>query len=130
VGTTLGYRPGGGPVDGPQKDVSVSVGLGRALTDTWLVELDVGPTFVDGEYVALSLVPGVIWAFHPNLYGALRFVVPVDPELNLALFPGLGALYAFDSGISPFVELNVLSNVGRGHPDLGVTITVGATIAL
>jgi len=32
--------------------------------------------------------------------------------------------------LSPFVEVNVLSKVGHGNPDLGITFTAGATIAL
>jgi hypothetical protein len=125
VGTTLAYRPHGGSFDGPQHDFAPSLGLGRFVTGKVALELDLGPTYVEGGYTAFSLVPGVIWAFHPHIYAAARFVVPIDPQLNLVLSPGVGALYAFKNGLQPFCEINVQSNVGRGKPDLGVALTVG-----
>jgi hypothetical protein len=116
LGTTLAYRPEGGPWEGWQHDATSLVGYGRQLTPTVALELDVGPTFVRGGYSSFSLTPGVVWSFHPNAYAAARFVVPVDPEVNLVLLPGIGVCRL------------VSSAVGRGHPDLGVSLTAGLLV--
>jgi len=127
LGTTLGYRPEGGPWEGWQHDATPLLGYGRQLTPTVALELDVGPTFVRGSYSSFSLTPGVVWAFHPNVYVAARFVVPLDPETNLVLFPGIGLSRAFGR-VMPTLELSVSSAVGRGHPDLGVSLTAGLLV--
>lgn len=127
LGTTLAYRPPDEPWDGWQHDMTSLVGYGRQLTPTVALELDVGPTFVRGSYSSFSLTPGVVWAFHPNVYAAARFVVPVDPETNLVLLPGLGLCRSFGR-VMPTLELNVSSAVGRGHPDLGVSVTAGLLV--
>jgi hypothetical protein len=54
-------------------------------------------------------------------------VVPVDPEPNFVLFPGIGVCHAFGR-VMPILELNVSSAVGRGHPDLGVSLTAGVLV--
>ena len=61
------------------------------------------------------------------MYAAARFVVPVDPETNLVLLPGLGLCRSFGR-VMPTLELNVSSAVGRGHPDLGVSLTAGLLV--
>ena len=127
LATTLGYRPPGGPWDGWQHDFTTLLGYGRQLTPTLALELDVGPTWVDGRYGAFSLTPGVVWSFHPNAYAAARFVVPVDPELNLVLLPGIGVARAFGR-VMPTLELNLASAVGRGDPDFGVSLTAGVLV--
>jgi hypothetical protein len=127
VGTTMAYRPQGGDVAGPQSDLTPMAGIGLLVREDLALELDAGPTMVDGEYVAFALMPGVAWLFDPHVYAAGRLSVVVDPEPNLALFPGLGLTHAFDSGLAPFVEANLFSYVGRGDPDLGAALTVGAT---
>jgi hypothetical protein len=127
VGTTLDYRPPGGSWDGWQHDVTPLLGYGRQLRPTLALELDVGPTFVRGEYSTFSLTPGLVWSVHPNLYLAARFVVPVDPEANFVLFPGVGLSCAFGR-VMPVLELNVSSAVGRGDPDLGVSLTAGVLV--
>ena len=127
VGTTMAYRPHGGEVAGPQSDLTPMVGVGLLVRADLALELDAGPTMVDGEYAAFALMPGAVWLFDPHVYAAGRVSVVVDPEPNLALFPGLGLTHAFDSGLAPFVEANVFSYVGRGDPDLGAALTVGAT---
>ncbi len=127
LGTTLGYRPPGGPWEGWQEDFTTLVGYGRQVTPKLALELDVGPTFVDGQYASFSLTPGLVWSFHPNVYAAARFVVPVDPELNLVLLPGIGVARAFGR-VMPTLELNFASAVGRGDPDFGVTLTAGLLI--
>jgi hypothetical protein len=127
MATTFAYRPPGGPFDGPQKDISVLFGAGYFLTDALAVELDVGPTFVESDYVAFGLVPALLWNFHPNFYAAGRLIIPVDPELNLTPLPGAGATYAFANGLAPFVELNAISTMGRGDPDFGLAVALGAT---
>jgi hypothetical protein len=127
LGTTLAYRPPDEPWDGWQHDMTPLLGYGRQITPTVALELDVGPTFVRGSYSSFSLTPGLVWSFHPNAYAAARFVVPVDPETNLVLFPGLGLCRPFGR-VMPVLELNVSSAVGRGHPDLGVSLTAGLLV--
>jgi hypothetical protein len=127
VGTTLRYRPQGGPWQGSQHDVSPALGYGRQLSPTVALELDAGPTYVRGSYSSFSLTPGVIWSVHPNLYLAARFIVPVDPQTNLVLSPGVGVCRAFGR-VMPLLEVDVSSAVGRGHPDLGVSLTAGVLV--
>jgi hypothetical protein len=127
VGTTLGYRPSGAAWDGWQHDVTPLLGYGRQLRPSIALELDAGPTFVRGAYSSFSLTPGLVWSVHPNLYLAARFVVPVDPEANFVLFPGIGLCRAF-AHVMPTLELNLSSAVGRGHPDLGLSLTAGLLV--
>ena len=127
LGTTLGYRPEGGPWEGWQHDATTLLGYGRQITPTLALELDVGPTFVRGDYSSFSLTPGLVWSAHPNVYLAARFVVPVDPETNLVLLPGIGLCRPFGR-VMPTLELSVSSAVGRGHPDLGVSLTAGLLV--
>jgi hypothetical protein len=127
LGTTLGYRPEGGPWEGWQHDATTLLGYGRQLTPTLALELDVGPTFVRGSYFSFSLTPGVVWAFHRNAYAAARFVVPVDPKTDFVVSPGIGLCRA-SGRVMPTLELNVSSAVGRGHPDLGVSLTAGVLV--
>jgi hypothetical protein len=125
--TTLGYRPYQGSWDGWQHDATPLLGYGRQLSATVALELDVGPTFVSGSYASFSLTPGVVWSAFPNVYLAARMIVPVDPETNLVLFPGIGVCRPFGR-VMPTLEVNVSSAVGRGHPDLGVSLTAGILI--
>ena len=127
LGTTLDYRPPGGSWDGWQHDATTLVGYGRQLTPTVALELDLGPTFVSGSYSSFSLTPGVVWSVHPNVYLAARFVVPVDPEANFVLFPGIGLCRPFGR-VMPTLELSVSSAVGRGEPDLGLSLTAGLLV--
>lgn len=124
VGTTLGYRPPGGSWEGWQHDAATTVGYGRQVRPTLALELDVGPTFARGRYSGFSLVPGIVWSVHPNLYLAARFAIPVDPETNLVLLPGVGLSRAFGR-VMPTLELSLSSAVGRGDADLGVSLTAG-----
>jgi hypothetical protein len=126
LGTTPVHRPSGGPVASWQHDITPSVGFGRFVSATIALEVDIGPTLVRGDYAGTSLVPGVVWAFSSYAYAAVRFVVPVDPEVNLGLFPGAGLVHTFQNGIGIFAEGNVFSYVGRGTPDLGVALSAGA----
>jgi hypothetical protein len=125
AGTTLAYRPNGGEFDGWQHDVSPNVGYGRWLSSKVAVEVDLGPTFVSGDYASFSVMPAVVWAFQPKIYAAARFMVPVDPELNFILFPGIGVTHTFRNNLAPFLEVNLSSAVGRGKPDFGVALTLG-----
>jgi hypothetical protein len=127
LGTTLAYRPHDGSWDGWQHDATTLVGYGRQLTPTVALELDVGPTFVSGSYSSFSLTPGVVWSVHPNVYLAARFIVPVDPEANFVLFPGVGLCRPFGR-VMPTLELSLSSAVGRGEPDLGVSLTAGLLV--
>ncbi len=127
VGTTLGYRPHGGSWDGWQHDATTQLGYGRQLTPKVTVELDLGPSFVRRSYSSFSVTPGVVWAFLPNVYAAARFVVPLDPETNFVLFPGIGVCRPIGRAM-PFLEFNVSSAVGRGKPDLGLGLTAGVLV--
>jgi hypothetical protein len=127
AGTTLRYRPPGGTWEGWQHDLTALLGYGRQLSPTVALELDLGPTFVRRSYSSFSLTPGLVWAFHPNVYVAARFIVPVDPETNLVLLPGIGLCRAFGR-VMPTLELNVSSAVGRGDPDLGISLTAGLLV--
>lgn len=125
VTTTVFYLPNSGSSSGWQHDLSPGVGFGRYITDTIALELDLGPTFTRGDYTSFFLVPGAVWSFSPHVYAAARFVVPVDPELNFVLFPGVGLSHTFKNQMSLTLELNLASTIGRGDPDLGVTLTPG-----
>jgi hypothetical protein len=127
VGTTLGYRPPGGSWDGWQHDTATLVGYGRQVSPTLALELDLGPTFIRGSYSSFSLTPGLVWSLHPNVYLAARLAVPVDPETDLVLLPGIGLSRAFGR-VMPTLELNVSSAVGRGDPDVGVSLTAGLLV--
>jgi hypothetical protein len=127
LGTTLAYRPHDGSAEGWQHDATTLVGYGRQLTPTLALELDVGPTFVRGSYSSFSLTPGLVWSVHKNVYLAARFVVPVDPEANFVLFPGVGLCFPFGR-VMPTLEASVSSAVGRGEPDLGLSLTAGLLV--
>jgi hypothetical protein len=128
VGTTAVYRPPGGPWTGLQSDVTPMVGYGRYVTKTVALELDLGPTFVKGRYASFGLVPAVVWSFSSHAYLAARFLVPLDPETNFGVFPGVGVFRSYGR-YSPYVEVNLASYVGRGDPDLAVSVTAGVLIA-
>jgi len=125
VTTTLLYKPNTGDLSGPLQDIGPVVGFGRYVTGTVALELDLGPSFTKGTYTNFVLVPGAVWSFSTHVYAAARFLVQVDPEINLALFPGVGGVYTFKNQISLTLELNLLSFIGRGKPDFGVTLTPG-----
>lgn len=127
VGTTLDYRPPGGSWEGRLHDTTTLLGYGRQLSPSVALELDVGPTFAGGSYSSFSLTPGLVWSLHPNVYLAARFAIPVDPQTNLVLLPGIGLSKAFGR-VMPTLELNLSSAVGRGDPDLGVTLTAGLLV--
>jgi len=127
LGPTLDYRPPGGSFEGWQHDATTLLGYGRQLTPSLALELDLGPSFVRGDYASFALTPGLVWSLHPNLYLAARFAVPVDPETNLVLLPGVGLARAFGR-VMPTLELNLASAVGRGEPDLGFTLTLGLLV--
>jgi hypothetical protein len=127
--TTVASRPPGGPWDGFQSDVTLSLGYGRYFTKTLAVELDLGPTWIHGDYTSFSFMPGLVWSFDPHVYAAARFIVPVDPQTDFALAPGLGFTHVFSNGMAPYFEVNAISYVGRGDPDFGVGVTLGMTLA-
>jgi hypothetical protein len=128
LGTTLDYRPHeGAGWQGYQHDLTTLAGYGRQLTPRLALELDIGPTFVSSRYASFSLTPGLVWSFSPNVYLAARVAVPVDPEWNLVLLPGIGVCRPFGR-VMPTLELNLATAVGRGEPDLGVTLTAGLLV--
>jgi hypothetical protein len=63
------------------------------------------------------------------VYLAARFIVPVDPEARFALSPGFGLIHAFPNGIAPYLEVNAISYVVGGDPDLGIGVTLGVSFA-
>ncbi len=128
VGTTVAYRPPGGPWDGFQSDASPLLGYGRYVSKTVALELDLGPTFVKGRYASFGLVPAVVWTFSSHAYLAGRFLVPLDPQTNFGLFPGVGVFKTYGR-YAPYVEVNLSSYVGRGDPDFGVSVTGGVLIS-
>ena len=128
VGTTAAYRPPGGPWAGFQSDVSPMVGYGRYLTKTVALELDLGPTFVKDRYASFGLVPAVVWTFSSHAYLAARFLVPLDPQTNFGLFPGIGVFQTYGR-YAPYFEVNLASYVGRGDPDFGLSVTAGVLIS-
>jgi len=125
VTTTLVYQPNQGSLQGAQRDVGPVVGFGRYITDEVALELDLGPTFVDGGDTSFAFVPGVVWSFSSHAYAAARLVVPVTPKANVYLFPGFGLINTFKNQISLTLEVNLASAIGRGEPDLGITVTPG-----
>jgi hypothetical protein len=125
-GTTVGFRSAGGSWDGAQHDLVLTGGVGRYVTPTFALELDLGPTWVKGDYTSFSLVPGVVWAFSPHAYLTARFPITVDPETVAYAAPGFGLSHTFANGLTPILEFNLLVRFGQGRdPDLGVTVTVG-----
>lgn len=125
VGTTLFYVANDGSSSGWQHDLSVGAGYGRLVTSTVAVELDVIPTFIEGEYDNTVLVPGMVWAFSARFYAAARFLVKVDPEFNFTVFPGIGVVHSFSNGLGFSLELNVGSAIGKGEPDFAIALTPG-----
>lgn len=125
AGTTLGYRPPGGPWEGSQHDLVVTGGLGRFVTPKLALEVDLGPTWVRGDYAAFSIVPGVVWAFSPHAYLAARFPVAVDPDTALFAAPGVGLSHTFANGLTPILEVNGVTRLVRDRGDLGLTLTLG-----
>ena len=125
AGTTAAYRPPGGSWEGAQSDLILTAGAGRYVSRTWALELDLGPTLVKESYASFSLVPGVVWSFSPHAYLSARFPVAVDPEWALYAAPGFGLSHTFANGLSPILEVNAVTRLGHGKPDLGLTVTLG-----
>ena len=125
AGTTVAYRPSGGPWDGHQHDFVLTAGLGRFVTPKLALEVDLGPTWISGDYAAFSIVPGVVWAFSPHAYLAARFPVAVDPDAALYASPGFGLSHTFANGLTPILELNGVTRLDRDQGDLGITVTLG-----
>ncbi len=128
TGTTLAYRaPDAGGFAGLQHDITPMAGVGVVAHERLAVELDAGPTLVDGDYVAFSLVPSLISPLGKHAYAVAGVAFVVDPQPNVGLVAGLGVTHAFDSGVAPFLTTTVISNVGQGDPDLALALTAGAT---
>ena len=125
LGTTLLYWNSNGGYDGWLKDVGPAIGYGRLITPTIALELDVAMSIIDGEYASTLLVPGVVWSFSTHVYAAMRFLVPVDPKIDLVLYPGIGVVQAFSNGIAVSLEVNPFTTIGRGNPDFGVPLNAG-----
>jgi hypothetical protein len=127
LGTTVAYRPPDAGWDGWQRDATGLLGYGRYVSPRLALELDLGPTYVRGDYASFALVPGAVWIATPNLYLAARFVVPVDPETRFVMFPGVGVSRSFGR-VTPIVEVNLSRTLSGGKADLGVALTVGVLL--
>jgi hypothetical protein len=125
VGTTVFYVPNEGDSSGWQHDPGPGVGYGRLVTPTIAVELDIVSVITRGDYTSTLLVPGVVWSFSTHVYAAARFLVKVDPEFDLTIFPGIGVVQSFSNGLAVSLELNVGPAVGKGNPDFSVGLTPG-----
>lgn len=123
--TTVAFRPGGGSWDGAQNDLVLTAGIGRYVSKTLALEVDVGPTWIRRDYASFSVVPGVVWAFSPHAYLAARFPISVDPETAVYAAPGLGLSHTFANGLTPILEANVVTRLGHGRTDLAVSVTAG-----
>lgn len=124
--TTLFHKPNSGPASGWQEDIAPVVGYGRYITNTIALELDLGPSFVRGSgYSGFFLVPAAVWSFSTHFYVAARFLVEADPQIDFALFPGIGAIYTFPNQVALGLELNLESFIGRGNPGVAVVLTPG-----
>jgi hypothetical protein len=123
--TTVAFRPAGGSWDGAQHDLALTAGIGRYVSKTLALEVDLGPTWVRREYASFSVVPGVVWAFSPHAYLAARFPITVDPDSALYAAPGFGLSHTFATRLTPTLEANVVARVGHGRTDLAVTVTLG-----
>jgi hypothetical protein len=128
TGTTLAYHaPDSDGFAGLQHDVTPMAGFGVVAQEHLAVELDAGPTLVNGDYAAFSLVPSLISPLGAHAYVVAGVSFLVDPEPNVGLLSGLGVTHAFDSGVAPFLTATAITNVGQGHPDLALALTAGAT---
>ena len=125
AGTTAGYRPSGGPWSGHQDDLVLTAGLGRFVTPKLALEVDLGPTWVSGDYAAFSIVPGVVWAFSPHAYLAARFPIAVDPGTAVYAAPGAGLSHTFANGLTPILEVNGVTRLDEARGDLAITVTLG-----
>ena len=124
-GTTVAYRPPDGPWDGHQDDFVLTAGLGRFVTPKLALEVDLGPTWVGGDYAAFSIVPGVVWAFSPHAYLAARFPIAVDPDTAFYAAPGAGLSHTFANGLTPILEVNGVTRLDEPRGDFGVSVTLG-----
>jgi hypothetical protein len=124
-GTTVAFRPAGADWEGAQHDLVLTAGLGRYVSRTLALEVDLGPTWVRREYASFSVVPGLVWAFSPHAYLAARFPITVDPEGAVYAAPGFGLSHTFADRFTPILEVNVIGRLGHGRPDLALTLTAG-----
>ena len=130
VATTLAYLPHSGSMQGPQNDSTILVAVGMMVHPKLALQLAFGPTLIGDHFVGLTLLPGLVWLFSSHLYAAARFTISVLPQANFGFLPCLGVTHVFKNGFQPFVEAGVSSNVGRGAPDFGVGLNIGAAIHL
>ena len=130
AGTTVMYVANNGDTYGPLADVSPTVGVGWFVGGPVSVELDAYMSFGPGGYLATGLGPAVSCALSPNVFTAARLFVPIDPDLNLVFMPGVGLTHEFANHMAPFVELDVATAIGRGHPDFALAPSAGLMIVL
>lgn len=129
VGTTPLYRPNGGPVSDYIKDFNPAIGYGRYVTPTVALELDAGLTYISGADLVYFLVPSVVWSFSTHVYAAARAVVPLNPEVKVVAYPGLGGFYGFDNGLGFSLELNPAVTLVNADVDFGLAVNLGVLYA-
>jgi hypothetical protein len=129
VGTTPFYRPNGGPVSDYIEDFNPAIGYGRYITPTIALELDAGLTYISGDDLIYFLVPGVVWSFSTHVYAAARAVVPLNPEVKVVAYPGIGGFYGFDNGLGFSLELNPAVTLVNGDVDFGLAVNLGVLYA-
>jgi len=129
VGTTPFYRPNGGPVADYIKDFNPAIGYGRYVTPTVALELDAGLTYISGADLVYFLLPGVVWSFSTHVYAAARVVVPLNPEVKVVAYPGLGGFYGLDSGLGFSLELNPAVTLVNADVDFGLAVNLGVLYA-
>src|SRR5690349_5165092 len=66
--TTVAARSEMGSFDGPQRDATVGIGVGRVARRSFFVELVASAMFVDGAGAEIALAPAIGWAFQPSFY--------------------------------------------------------------
>lgn len=130
AGTTVMYVANDGTTYGPLGDVSPTLGVGLFVGGPVSVELNAYMAFGPAGYLATGLGPAVSCALGPNVFTAARLFVPIDPDLNLVFIPGVGLTHTFANHLAPFVEFDLATAIGRGHPDLALAPSAGLTIVL
>jgi hypothetical protein len=128
VSSTLAYRPSGGAFQGPLKDMAPTLAVGHFIHPTLAVEMGVGLTFVQRAYASFGLRPAARWKISDVVYVIARAEIPIDPELSLLLSPAVGVTHKLWR-LSPFFEIGIGSDVGRGDPDFRIVHAFGLSYA-
>ena len=127
-GSTLAFRPSGGTLLGPQKDLVPSVGFGVGVSEAVFLELDLTATYLDGDLGPAALVPGVNWFLTSSLFAAGRVSVPLVSGTRPSLLAGLGLSLPVGPHFAPVVEADVfVTPHALRRADVGLALSVGTT---